>query len=571
MRDAEPQAACGVLGGGLRRAGHRTRGIVGSMRNVVLIGFMGTGKSEVGRRLSRRLGWAFVDTDRAVEARERVPVARIFARRGEAYFRDVESAVVARVAERREVVIATGGGVVLRAENMSRLRRTGWIVALTAPADVLARRLGDGRGRPLLAGGAVRDAVERLLDQRRPLYRDADLVVDVASVSPDRVVDTILGFLARRERQTVPVSLGARSYPVHVGDGISSLLGFDLQGMGAGPQVVVITHRHLLREPADRVPRVLRAAGYRVTVAAVPPGERSKSLEQAGRLYTALARAQAARDSTVVALGGGVVGDLAGFVAATYMRGLRVVQVPTTLLAMVDSSIGGKTAVNHAGAKNLVGAVHQPALVVCDVRFLRTLPDRELRSGLAEVVKTAVVGDPDLFPFLEENLPQVTGRDPAALVEVVRRCAAVKARVVESDERDLGPRHALNYGHTVGHAVESVAGWGRLTHGEAVAIGMTVEAALAHRLGLVGADLVERQRALLARCGLPTHLPPLPSDRLLRALRLDKKVRGGALRFALPVGIGVVRSEQEVPEAVVREVLADARAGGVRAQPQPSG
>jgi shikimate kinase/3-dehydroquinate synthase len=540
------------------------------VRNVVLIGFMGTGKSEVGRRLARRLGWAFVDTDRAVEAREGAPVARIFARRGEGYFRDVEAAVVARVAERREVVVATGGGVVLRAENMARLRRTGWVVALTAPPDVLARRLGDGRGRPLLGGGDIRNAVGRLLDQRRPLYRDADLVVDVSSVSPDQVVTTILEFVQRRERQTVPVRLGERSYPVHVGEGIACLLGYDLQQLGVGPQVVVVTHQHLLRTPAGRVLRVLRAGGYRVTVLAVPPGERAKSLREAGRLYTQLARARVARDATVVALGGGVVGDLAGFVAATYMRGLRLVQVPTTLLAMVDSSIGGKTAVNHAGVKNLVGVVHQPALVVCDVRLVATLPDRELRSGLAEVVKTAVVGDPDLFAFLETHLPRVMERDPAALVEVVRRCAAVKARVVEADERDAGPRHVLNYGHTLAHAIEAAAGWGRLTHGEAVAIGMTLEAALACRLGLADAGLQERQRALLARCGLPTDLPPLRRDRLLEALRLDKKVRRGVLWCALPVGIGAVRSEQEVPEAVVREVLVGAGSGGVRPQPQPA-
>ncbi len=541
------------------------------MRNVVLIGFMGTGKSEVGRRLARRLGWAFVDTDRAIEAREGAPVARIFARRGEGYFRDVEAAVVAEVAGRWRTVVATGGGVVLRAENMARLRRSGWVVALTAPAEVLARRLGDGRGRPLLSGGDVREAVGRLLDQRRPLYRDADLVVDVSSVTPDQVVDAVLEFLARRERRTVPVRLGDRGYPVHVGEGIVSLLGADLEALGAGPQVAVVTHRHLLRGPGARLLRAVRAAGYRVTVLAVPPGERTKSLASAGRLYTALARAQVARDATVVALGGGVVGDLAGFVAATYMRGLRLVQAPTTLLAMVDSSIGGKAAVNHAGAKNLVGAFHQPALVVCDVEWLATLPDRELRSGLAEAVKTAVIGDPDLFGYLEAHLPAVLGRDPAALVEVVSRCAAVKAKVVEADERDLGPRHALNYGHTLGHAVEAAAGWGRLTHGEAVAIGMTLEAALAHRLGLVDAQVAERQRALLERCGLPTRLPPLRRDRLLRALRLDKKVRRGVLRFALPVGIGAVRGEQEVPEAVVREVLAGAAdSGGVRAQPQPA-
>ncbi len=530
------------------------------MRNVVLIGFMGTGKSEVGQLLARRLGWTCVDTDRRVEARERATVAQIFARRGEEYFRDAEARVVAEVAGRTDTVVATGGGVVLRPENMTRLRRQGWVVSLTAPVDVLVKRLGDAKARPLLRGD-LRENLVRILDQRRSLYRDADLLVDVSDAAPQGVVEAIMAFLRSRERTTITVRLGDRAYPIHVGDGILPLLPADLRELGAGRGVAVLSHRALLRERSSRIRggarllAALKGDGFDVVPLEVPAGESSKSLPAASRLYTRLARARIDRYGTLIALGGGVIGDLGGFVAATYMRGIRLVQVPTTLLAMVDSSIGGKTAVNHARAKNLIGAFYQPALTVADVRMLTTLPDRELRSGLAEVIKTAVIGDASLFEYLEQQLPAVLRRDTGVLVEVISRCAAFKARVVEADEREQSERRILNYGHTIGHAIEAASGFRRLTHGEAIAIGMALEGRLAQRLGLAEAAIVERQNALLARAGLPTKLGAVNRRAVWRAMTLDKKIRDGVLRCPLPVGIGEVVREQEVPEPLLAEVL----------------
>ncbi len=524
---------------------------------------MGTGKSEVGLLLARRLGWTFVDTDRRIEARERGTIAQIFARRGEEYFRDVEARVVAEAASRRDAVIATGGGVVLRPENMMHLRREGWVVSLTAPVDVLVKRLGDAEARPLLRpapsgtgqGDGVRENVVRLLDQRRPLYRDADLLVDVSDAAPDRVVDAIVAFLRARDRITIPVRLAERSYPVHVGDGILPLLPGDLREAGAGRKVVVLSHRTLARGPGAKLLGVLKVWGYEALPLDVPVGEPSKSLAAVSRLYTRLARARVDRYATLIALGGGVIGDLGGFVAATYMRGINLAQVPTTLLAMVDSSIGGKTGVNHAGVKNLVGAFYQPVVTVADVRMLATLPDRELRSGLAEVIKTAVIGDAVLFDYLEQHLAAVLRRDTAALIEIISRCATFKARVVETDERERSERRILNYGHTIGHAVEAAAGFRRLTHGEAIAIGMALEARLAQRLGLAAAAVVERQNALLARVGLPTKLGAVNRAAVWRAMALDKKIRDGVLRCPLPVGIGEVVREQEVPNTLLQEVL----------------
>src|SRR2546425_1495910 len=535
------------------------------MRNVVLIGFMGTGKSEVGQLLARRRGGLSVTPRRRRKARQRATVAQISARHGEEYSRRAEAGVVAEVASRRDAVVATGGGVVLRPENIMHLRRQGLIVSLTAPVDILVQRLGEAKTRPLLRGN-VRESVVRLLDQRRPLYRDADLLVDVSDATPERVVEAIIALLRARERTTISVRLADRTYPIHVGEGILPLLPADLREIEAGTKVAVVSHHALLRGPGAKLLAALRAGGYEGFPIAVPAGEASKSLTAAAHLYTRLARFRLDRYSPLIALGGGVIGDLAGFVAATYMRGIQLIHVPTTLLAMVDSSIGGKTGVNHARVKNLVGAFYQPALTVADVRMLATLPERELRSGLAEVIKTAVIGDAVLFEFLEQHLPAVLRRETTALVEVISRCAGFKARVVEVDERERSERRILNYGHTIGHAVEATAGFRRLTHGEAIAIGMALEARVAQRLGVADAEVVDRQNTLLARAGLPTKLGAVNRRAVWRAMALDKKIRDGVLRCALPVGIGEVIREQEVPDTLLREGLADAQ-GSRRLRP----
>ena len=527
------------------------------MRNVVLIGFMGTGKSEVGQSLARRLGWTFIDTDRRIEARQRATVAQIFARHGEEHFRTVEASVVAEAAARRDAVIATGGGVVLRPENMMDLRRHGWIVSLTAPVDVLVKRLGEAKSRPLLRGD-VRENVVRLLDQRRPLYRDADLLVDVSDATADRVVEAIVALLRARERTTISVRLADRTYPIHVGDGIMSLLPADLAELNAGTKIAVVSHRVLLRSPGAKLLAVLRGGLHQHRRAADGQRHQEERRLQTCRVHRVERQELIARvqELTVHSL---KLPDEVAPEERIEVLAVALVHVPTTLLAMVDSSIGGKTGVNHAGVKNLVGAFYQPALTVADVRTLATLPERELRSGLAEVIKTAVIGDAALFEFLEQHLPAVLRRDTAALVEVISRCAAFKARVVEVDERERSERRILNYGHTIGHAVEAAAGFRRLTHGEAIAIGMALEARMAQRLGVAGAEVVERQDTLLARAGLPTKLGAVNRRAVWRAMALDKKIRDGVLRCALPVGIGEVIREQEVPDTLLREVLAGAQ------------
>lgn len=519
---------------------------------IVLTGLTGSGKSHVGTALARRLGWPFVDTDAEIETREHRTVATIFRESGEPYLREVERAVVRDVARRSPVVLATGGGVVLSASSRQLLQRVGAVFYLRAPVDVLVERVGTDPGRPLL-GDDPRAALRRLYDERHALYEQVGTAVEAAR-PVEEVVEAVLAHLAGG-RQRVHVALRERAYDVWVGAGALALVGFDLQRLGARGRVAVITDTRVARRFGEAVRAALDGSGFEAHTVVVPPGERAKSIGRASAVIDALAGHGFDRQDTVAALGGGVVGDLAGFVAATYMRGVRLAHLPTTLLAQIDSSIGGKTAVNSPRAKNLIGVVHQPAVVVTDLDTLRSLPPRERRAGMAEAVKYGMILDRELFETLErEHAAPERAWSRRLLEEVVTRCATLKARVVEQDEHERGPREVFNYGHTVGHAVETAAA-GRYTHGEAVAIGMRVEGQVARRLGLLSGDDAYRQDALLEMLGLPAFVPAGSADAVLEAMRLDKKRRDGRIRCTLPEGIGRAQLGVEVPDALMREVV----------------
>ncbi|HEX4143497.1 MAG TPA: 3-dehydroquinate synthase [Pirellulales bacterium] len=356
----------------------------------------------------------------------------------------------------------------------------------------------------------------------------------------------------------VHVDLGPRSYDIHVGTDTLAGLPAAVAARCHPSQAIVITDNRVDDPHARSVTSHLTAAGVRVDMVVVPAGESSKSVAVAADLWQRLLTLGVDRRTVIVAVGGGVVGDLAGFVAATYARGLALVQVPTTLLAQVDSSVGGKVGINLPGAKNMVGAFWQPELVWIDTQVLATLPPREYRSGLAEVVKYGVIFDAEFFAYLEAHVADLAAREPAALEHVILHCCRLKANVVESDERETsGARAALNYGHTFGHALEMVTGYGSLLHGEAVAIGMVAAARLSRRLGAHEAGLVERQKELLTALGLPTTVPNVDHLALLTAMQRDKKVEHGRLRFVLVKRIGQVEVVEGVESADVRAVLAE--------------
>jgi 3-dehydroquinate synthase len=349
----------------------------------------------------------------------------------------------------------------------------------------------------------------------------------------------------------VRVSLGERSYAVHIGPGMLDEAGLLLQDLGFSDRAVIVTHPNLKKLYGGMLEESLASRGFRVTVLEVPEGEEQKSLETAGRLYRELTDAFAERTTPILALGGGVIGDLTGFVAATYLRGVPFVQVPTSLLAQVDSSIGGKVAVNHGSMKNKIGAFYQPRVVIADIDVLKTV---DITDGLAEAIKYGVILDAGFFSYLERNIDRIKARDAKAMETVVYRSAKTKADVVSQDETDMGFRAILNYGHTVGHAVESVSDFG-ITHGQAVAIGMVAAAKISQRMGMISDADVARIRGLIVRAGLPVELPFLEITRLMHAMKHDKKVLQGRIRFVLPQTIGEVVITDGVDNSLVEQVL----------------
>ena len=352
----------------------------------------------------------------------------------------------------------------------------------------------------------------------------------------------------------VKVGLGKNSYEIHIGPGIITQVGHQLKKSGFSDKLVIITNPVVKRLYGEALEQALSKAGFRVSMLQVPDGEKQKSLETAGRLYHELSNSYVERTTPILALGGGVIGDLAGFVAATYLRGVPLVQIPTTLLAQGDSSIGGKVAVNHDQLKNKIGVFYQPRLVISDVSTLRTLPPRELSNGLAEVIKSAVIWDKEFFAYIEENLDEIKSLNIRQLEEMVFQTAKIKAEVVAADERDLGLRNILNYGHTIGHAIESAADF-KLGHGESVAIGMLAAARISNRLGILDISEVNRLRSLVERANLATEMPDLDLNRVIRAMGHDKKVVGGRIRFVLPKAIGDVFITDEVNPSLVEQVL----------------
>ena len=355
----------------------------------------------------------------------------------------------------------------------------------------------------------------------------------------------------------VNVPLGTRSYPIQIGSGLLARLGAECLPLSLGERCAVISDSNVASRFATKAVTSLRRAGFDPVLITVPAGETSKCLRVAADCYDQLARHRLERKSFVVAVGGGVVGDLAGFVAATYLRGIPFVQVPTTLLAHVDSSVGGKVGVNLKTGKNLVGSFHQPRLVMCDLDTLKTLPTREYRSGLAEVIKYGIIHDADLFEQLERQMNKLLRLDRTILTSVIGRCCEIKAEVVSNDETETGQRAILNFGHTIGHAIEAISGYNRYLHGEAISIGQVAAARLSVQcLGLPSAE-AERIRRLFEAAGLPTTIRLSASQRarLFDSMKLDKKVTAGEIKFVLAQRIGKVQWGQKVPEAAVREVL----------------
>jgi len=499
--------------------------------HIFLYGPSGSGKSTVGKILAATLNLPFLDLDVEIESAIEQRISKFMTEQGEMAFRDAEYSMVRKVVEGDEKVIALGGGALLRDENRALVESVGQVILLGTDLHTLVTRLThDENKRPLLAG-ELQEKLSALLESRREHYDSFPLLVD-ATQTPDEVAWGIQRLIGRYYLH----SMGA-PYDVVVREGGIDYLGEMFKVRNLSGPVFVISDMNIAPHYLNRVLNSLDSAGYKVSKMIIPAGEKHKNVETVISLWRGCLEAGLDRKSTIVALGGGVIGDMAGFAAATFMRGCNWVALPTTLLAMVDASVGGKTGFDLTEGKNLVGAFYPPRLVLADPEVLSTLPERELRAGFAEVVKHGFIADPELFDLCAQGWDAVNTRLP----EVVRRGIAVKVKVIEEDPYEQGIRAALNLGHTVGHAVELASGFS-LLHGEAVGIGMVAEARLAERLSMAGSGTSGALERTLTALGLPVEIPKnLDRNKIISAMKVDKKKKSGVIRFALPVKIGEVR------------------------------
>lgn len=489
---------------------------------------MATGKTSVGRLVATELGRRFVDLDAEIERTAGRSIPDIFKTDGEPAFRRLEAEVLGKQLDTRGAVIATGGGTPCAGDNLERMRNAGLVVALEASLETILGRAAPGTtGRPLLENA---DAAKQLYAERASVYSRAHAIVKTDGLSVEAVATEV----ARRANLRLghaTVRLGERSYPIRLA-ALKSLGALCKELLPGATQLAIITDDNVKKHGhAQAAKDSVERAGFKCTIVTIPAGEVSKQLSTVAWVADELARAGLDRKSAILAVGGGVVGDLAGFVASTLFRGIPYAQVPTTLLAMVDSSIGGKTAVDLPSGKNLVGAFWQPRFVLADVETLATLPVRERRAAMAEVMKTGLLADPELVSRLE------THGEAIALEDAVWRCARMKAEVVSADERELtGRRVFLNLGHTVGHAIETYAK--TLVHGECVALGLVAAARVSERLKLSVVGLEARVTAALKRLGLDTNLEPWLKPDVLQIIGTDKKRAGKTLTYVALEDVG---------------------------------
>ena len=542
-------------------------------RSIVLVGLMGCGKSSIGKRLAARLGLPFVDADEEIERAAAKTINDIFSDHGEAHFRDGERKVISRLLNNGPQVLATGGGAYMHPETRQRIREDGVSIWLRADLPVLMRRVMKRDTRPLLRDGNPEATMRKLIEARYPIYAEADMTVDSRDEPHDLAVAEIVNRLAAgaaapagpvqapSPSRSVRVELGDRSYDVLIASGLLADTGALIKSRLGAVKCGIVTDDNVAQHHLSTLENSLKSEGLFAGSIVMTPGEATKSFRDLATLSERLLELGLERGDLVVPLGGGVIGDLAGFAAGILRRGIRFVQIPTSLLAQVDSSVGGKTGINTPQGKNLIGVFHQPSLVIADTAVLTTLPPRQMRAGYAEVAKYGLLGDAKFFAWLEANWHGVFGNNGPALTKAIETSVAAKAAIVARDETETGDRALLNLGHTFGHAFEAWTGYSdKLLHGEAIAIGMCLAFRLSEELGICPRGHADRVVAHFEAVGLPTKIADIPQDgadagELLRLMGQDKKVRGGKLAFILVRGIGDAFVSRDVAPETVKGFL----------------
>lgn len=536
------------------------------MKNIVLIGFMGTGKSTLGRYLAKKLNTQFIDMDIAIEEEQGRTVAEIFQEEGEIHFRQLEREMVRKLSDQEGIIIATGGGTVKNPYNVRDLKRNGVIFCLHCSVDEILDRTKEIGTRPILDRYPDRrQAIVELLAQRQSMYDQADFHIDTTVWDEEAISQRLLACLEGNPHPTniksiplhiVPVDLGPDSYDIIIGNGIKQQFIDFIKGANFSHRGIIISDSNVAPIYAKEGQRLIEAAGIVTKVVTVPAGESSKALMSTEAIFTRCIEFGLDRKSPIFALGGGVVGDLAGFIAASYMRGVPFVQIPTSLLAQVDSSVGGKVAVNHPLGKNLIGAFYQPKAVFMDLDMLKTLPKREIYTGLGEIIKYGIIYDMKFFEFLENNITAVLNLDNEVAAKMIARSCEIKAEVVSQDEKEAGLRAILNFGHTMGHAIEKNTNFTRYNHGEAVAIGMVCAARISLAMHMISETAAVRVEKLIEKLNLPTRAEGCDIETLYEAIFHDKKTVNGKVKWVLMDGeIGKVRTVTNVPENVVKDAM----------------
>ena len=544
--------------------------------NIYITGFSGTGKTTVSGLVAERMGWTFVDIDDEIVRATGKSIEEVFRSEGELRFREMESKAISRVADGEHQVISTGGGIVVSEHNRRLLESSGIVVCLEARSETIHRRLSKESDesaasvvRPILIADDMLTRISLLKAERQSQYAQAHWVVDTDYLTPDEVADEVIigwrildryfrsdaGSSSESDDLAAVVSASTGEYPIWVGWGNLDKVG-DRAKRAVEPTVAYVITDEGARGHGRKAQVALEAAGVPCHLFVMPSGEQNKNLEMATQIYTWLVSLKAERGHMIVAVGGGVVGDLAGFVAATFLRGMRLCHVPTSLLAMMDAAIGGKTAVDMPEGKNLVGAIYQPQFVLEDAQVLESLPQREYVAGMAEAIKHGLILDEELLRIFEDKKDLILSHDRHAVTEVIRRSVRVKAVVVSGDENEsMGRRILLNYGHTIGHAIEVAGGYDLYRHGEAVSIGMMGAAMLSNELGLLSVEEVDRQRDVLVEYGLPVQYEGLDVEDIHTAMTVDKKTLGGDIQWVLLERIGCAVTRRDVSESVVRQVV----------------
>lgn len=507
--------------------------------HILLYGPPGSGKSALGARLATTLKCEYIDLDDVIEKHAGATIPIIFKQQGEAVFRKLESKLLANALQtKKELVVSLGGGALLASENRQLADKHGEVLCLTAKPEVLVERIKSSNiNRPLLSGD-LEARTRSLVKKRKDHYASFDNVLDTSSLDVEQAL-----WQSQVKLGAFHISGMGKGSDLRIRSNSLDNLGSAMKQSDLNGPIMLVSDTNVSSLYGEQVTRALEAAGYEVSSVNITPGEKQKNIATVSNIWDACAKTGLERSSTIVALGGGVVGDLAGFAAATYMRGIAWVNVPTTLLAMVDSSIGGKTGANLPQGKNLIGAFHAPQLVYTDPILLRTLPEREYLSGLGETVKHGIITDPELFELCAEGLEAIKQNT----TRLVRQAAAVKVRIIEEDPFERGLRQSLNLGHTIGHGVE-LAGKLTMSHGQAVAIGTVVEAKLAEYIGLARPGLSQELSTVFHNLGLNTSIPKaIDINNIVEIMKHDKKSKNHTLRFALPQEVGKVKYGVEIP------------------------